>query len=155
MQTASATLPTTPRYALEMCTLVQQRVNDQDRQEEGHRAVSEKSGSSKSPYSTGIVKQQKKHAVVSSYGPGDAQPPATSTHSARQLPCLPSTSTMSVSHLHRHPTPFSLGGSGVAQYSSSSMRFFSSSVVCSRNGILGSWRPAGALAGQCWMVVCR
>lgn len=63
------------------------------------------------------------------------QPPATSTHSARQLPCLPSTSTMSVSHLHLHPTPFSFGGSGVAQYSSSSKRFFSSSVVISRYGM--------------------
>jgi hypothetical protein len=38
--------------------------------------------------------------------------------------------------------------SNVAQYSSSSIRFFSSSVVFSKNGILGSWR-AGALAGQC------
>lgn len=83
---------------------------------------------------------------------GDAQPPATSTHWARQLPCLPSTSTMSVSHLHLQPTPFSLTGSGVAQYSSSSIRFFSSSVVSSSHGIRGSCR-AGALAGQCWMVV--
>lgn len=66
---------------------------------------------------------------------GDDQPPATSTHSARQLPCLPSTSTISVSHLHRHPTPFSLTGSGMDQYSSSSWRFFSSSVVFSRNGM--------------------
>lgn len=63
---------------------------------------------------------------------GEDQPPATSTHSARQLPCLPSTSTMSVSHRQRHPTPFSLTGSGLAQYSSSSIRFFSSSVVRSR-----------------------
>lgn len=42
---------------------------------------------------------------------GLAQPPATSTHSARQLPSLPSTSTMSVSQRQRQPTPFSLGGS--------------------------------------------
>ena len=63
---------------------------------------------------------------------GEAQPPATSTHSLRQLPCLPSTSTMSVSQRHRQPTPFSLTGSGFAQYSSSSIRFFSSSVVVSR-----------------------
>ena len=83
---------------------------------------------------------------------GDAQPPATSTHSARQLPCLPSTSTMSVSHRHRQPTPFSLTGSGFAQYSSSSIRSFSSSVVFSRNGCRGNCR-AGALAGQCWIVV--
>src|SRR5271170_5145221 len=79
---------------------------------------------------------------------GDAQPPATSTHSGRQLPCLPSTSGISVSHLHRQPTPFSLGGSGVAQYSSSSRRSFSSSVVFSRYGILSNCL-AGALAGQC------
>lgn len=85
---------------------------------------------------------------------GDAHPPATSTHWARQLPCLPSTSTISVSHLHLQPTPFSLTGSGVAQYSSSSIRFFSSSVVISRYGIRGSCL-AGALAGQCWMVVWR
>jgi hypothetical protein len=51
---------------------------------------------------------------------GEDHPPATSTHSARQLPCLPSTSTISVSHLHRQPTPFSLTGSGIDQYSSSS-----------------------------------
>lgn len=85
---------------------------------------------------------------------GDAQPPATSTHSARQLPCLPSTSTMSVSHLHRQPTPFSFSESQESQYSSSSLLSFSSSVVVSRNFGLGSCR-ATALAGQCWMVVCR
>ena len=89
-----------------------------------------------------------------SHWPGDAQPPATSTHSARQEPSLPSTSTMSVSHLQRQPTPFSLTGSGVAQYWSSSCRFFSSNVVFSKYGDLGSCR-AGALAGQCCMVVCR
>lgn len=79
---------------------------------------------------------------------GDAHPPATATHSARQLPCLPSTSTISVSHLQRQPTPFSLTGSHVAQYSSSSIRFFSSSVVISRYGMRASCR-AGAFAGQC------
>src|ERR1700735_1398116 len=63
---------------------------------------------------------------ISKLDNGDAQPPATSTHSGRQLPCLPSTSGMSVSHLHRQPTPFSFGGSGVAQYSSSSRCSFSS-----------------------------
>lgn len=47
---------------------------------------------------------------------GLAQPPATSTHSARQDPSLPSTSTMSVSHRHRHPTPFSLTSSHFSQY---------------------------------------
>ena len=45
----------------------------------------------------------------------EAHPPATVTHSARQLPCLPSTSTMSVSHLHRQPTPFSLTESHCSQ----------------------------------------
>ena len=85
---------------------------------------------------------------------GDAQPPAISTHSGKQLPCLPSTSTMSVSHLHRQPTPFSLTGSGVAQYSSSSCLFLSSSVVFSSHGMRGNCRD-GALAGQCWIVVCR
>lgn len=85
---------------------------------------------------------------------GLAQPPATSTHSAKQEPCFPSTSTISVSHLHLHPTPFSLTASQLSQYSSSSFRFFSSSVVFSRNGDRGNWR-AGALAGQCWIVVCR
>lgn len=85
---------------------------------------------------------------------GDAQPPATSTQSSRQLPCLPSTSTMSVSHLHLQPTPFSLTGSGFAQYSSSSIRCFSSSVVISSHGCRGNCR-AGAFAGQCWIVVCR
>ena len=79
---------------------------------------------------------------------GDAQPPATSTHSTRQLPCLPSTSTRSASHLHLQPTPFSFSGSYVSQYSSSSFRFFSSSVVFSRKGIRGNCL-AGALAGQC------
>lgn len=68
---------------------------------------------------------------------GLAQPPATSTHSAKQDPCLPSTSTISVSHLHLHPTPFSLTGSQESQYSSSSFRFFSSRVVFSRNGDRG------------------
>src|SRR3954451_6669733 len=72
------------------------------------------------------------------HGYGEDQPPATCTHSARQLPCLPSTSTISVSHLHRQPTPFSFGVSQFSQYSSSSFRFFSSSVVISRNGGLGS-----------------
>ena len=48
-------------------------------------------------------------------GQGDDQPPATSTHSERQLPDLPSTSTMSSSHRHRQPTPFSLTGSGCSQ----------------------------------------
>lgn len=43
---------------------------------------------------------------------GDDQPPATSTHSVRQLPDLPSTSTMSSSQRQRQPTPFSLTGSG-------------------------------------------
>jgi hypothetical protein len=85
---------------------------------------------------------------------GLAQPPATSTHSARQDPCFPSTSTISVSHLHLHPTPFSLTGSHESQYSSSSLLFFSSNVVISRNGCRGIWR-AGAFAGQCWIVVCR
>lgn len=85
---------------------------------------------------------------------GDAQPPATSTHSAKQLPSFPSTSRMSVSHRHRQPTPFSLGGSGVAQYSSSSCLSLSSSVVLSSHGSLGSCR-AGAFAGQCCIVVCR
>lgn len=46
---------------------------------------------------------------------GLAHPPATSTHSARQLPSLPSTSTMSVSQRHRQPTPFSLGVSHSSQ----------------------------------------
>lgn len=63
---------------------------------------------------------------------GLAQPPATSTHSARQDPSLPSTSTMSVSHRQRQPTPFSLTSSQLAQYWSSSIRFFSSNVVVSR-----------------------
>jgi hypothetical protein len=58
-----------------------------------------------------------------------------------------------VSHLHRQPTPFSFGRSGVAQYSSSSSRSLSSSVVFSNHGILGSCR-VGAFAGQCWIVVC-
>lgn len=79
---------------------------------------------------------------------GLAHPPATSTHSARHDPCFPSTSTMSVSHLHLQPTPFSLTASHESQYSSSSLRFFSSSVVFSRNGDRGIWR-AGAFAGQC------
>lgn len=60
------------------------------------------------------------------------QPPATSTHSGIQLPSLPSTSTMSVSHLQRQPQPFSLTASKSAQYSSSSRRFFSSLVVSSK-----------------------
>jgi len=46
---------------------------------------------------------------------GDDQPPATSTHSGKQLPCLPSTSTISVSHLHLQPTPFSTGSSHSSQ----------------------------------------
>lgn len=46
---------------------------------------------------------------------GLAHPPATSTHSAKQLPSLPSTSTMSVSQRQRQPTPFSLGGSQCSQ----------------------------------------
>lgn len=79
---------------------------------------------------------------------GLAHPPATSTHSAKQDPCLPSTSTISVSHLHLHPTPFSLTGSHASQYSSSSFRFFSSSVVDSRKGDRAICR-AGAFAGQC------
>ena len=79
---------------------------------------------------------------------GLAHPPTTSTHSARQLPSLPSTSTMSVSQRHRQPTPFSFGGSHSSQYLSSSRRFRSSTVVISRKGSRGSWR-AGALAGQC------
>lgn len=79
---------------------------------------------------------------------GLAHPPATSTHSARHDPCFPSTSTMSVSHLHLQPTPFSLTASQESQYSSSSLRFFSSNVVFSRNGDRGIWR-AGAFAGQC------
>jgi hypothetical protein len=69
---------------------------------------------------------------------GLAHPPATSTHSAKQDPCLPSTSTISVSHLHLHPTPFSLGVSHESQYSSSSLRFFSSTVVASKNGDLAN-----------------
>lgn len=85
---------------------------------------------------------------------GLAHPPATSTHSAMHDPCFPSTSTISVSHLHRHPTPFSFTGSQVSQYSSSSFLALESSVVFSRKGERGIWR-AGALAGQCWMVVCR
>lgn len=85
---------------------------------------------------------------------GLAQPPATSTHSARHEPSLPSTSTISVSQRQRQPTPFSFSGSHWSQYSSSSMRFLSSVVVFSRYGSRGSWR-AGAFAGQCWMVVCR
>lgn len=97
---------------------------------------------------TGTNTRRGRRAQVAVHAYGDAQPPATSTHSARQLPCLPSTSTMSVSHRHRHPTPFSLTGSGFAQYSSSSIRFFSSCVVISRYGIRGNCR-AGALAGQC------
>jgi hypothetical protein len=68
---------------------------------------------------------------------GLAQPPATSTHSARHEPCFPSTSTMSVSHLHLQPTPFSFTGSHESQYSSSSFRFFSSNVVFSKNGDRG------------------
>jgi hypothetical protein len=79
---------------------------------------------------------------------GDDQPPATSTHSDKQLPCLPSTSTMSVSHLHLHPTPFSFSASHVSQYSSSSTRFFSSVVVVSKYFSRGNCR-AGAFAGQC------
>ena len=63
---------------------------------------------------------------------GDDHPPATSTHSAKQLPSLPSTSRISVSQWHLQPTPFSLGVSGVAQYSSSSILSFSFSVVFSR-----------------------
>ena len=65
---------------------------------------------------------------------GDDHPPATSTHSGRQLPCFPSTSTMSVSHLHRQPTPFSFSRSHESNHSSSSLLAFSSSVVISRNG---------------------
>ena len=84
---------------------------------------------------------------------GLAQPPATSTHSVKQDPCLPSTSTMSVSHRHLHPTPFSLTASHESQYSSSSLRFFSSLVVISRNGGRAICL-AGAFAGQCWIVVC-
>lgn len=84
----------------------------------------------------------------------DAHPPATATHSAMQLPSLPSTSTISVSHLHLHPTPFSLTASQVSQYSSSSIRFFSSLVVFSRKGGLASCRLPGAFAGQCCIVVC-
>jgi len=63
---------------------------------------------------------------------GELHPPATSTHSTRQLPSLPSTSTISVSHLHLHPTPFSRSRSQFSKYSSSSFRFFSSLVVTSR-----------------------
>jgi hypothetical protein len=85
---------------------------------------------------------------------GLAQPPATSTHSAIQLPCLPSTSGMSVSQRHLHPTPFSFSSSHDSQYSSSSLRFRSSSVVFSRYGSRGICL-AGAFAGQCWIVVCR
>ena len=84
---------------------------------------------------------------------GEAQPPATSTHSARQLPSFPSTSRISVSQRHLQPTPFSFGGSGVAQYSSSSIISFSGLVVFSRNGMCGDCL-AGAFAGQCWIVVC-
>lgn len=69
---------------------------------------------------------------------GLAQPPATSTHSGRQDPSLPSTSTMSVSHRHRHPTPLSISSSQSAQYSSSSLRSFSSSMAGFRNGSRGS-----------------
>src|SRR3569833_4584212 len=72
-------------------------------------------------------------------GQGLAQPPATSTHSARQLPSLPSTSTMSVSQRQRQPTPFSLGASHVSQYWSSSILLRSSSVVISRLGLCGCW----------------
>ncbi len=79
---------------------------------------------------------------------GLAHPPATSTHSAKQLPCFPSTSTISVSHLHLHPTPFSFSASHVSQYASSSSRAFLSSVVSSSHFFLGSCR-AGAFAGQC------
>jgi hypothetical protein len=75
------------------------------------------------------------HASLSSHYQGLAHPPATSTHSAKQDPCFPSTSTISVSHLQRHPTPFSFTVSHVAQYSSSSIRFFSSNVVISRKGV--------------------
>ncbi len=85
----------------------------------------------------------------------DAHPPATLTHSERQLPSLPSTSTISVSHLHRQPTPFSFTESNVSQNSSSSFLFFSSFVVVSRNGGRGSCRFPGAFAGQCCIVVCR
>jgi hypothetical protein len=46
---------------------------------------------------------------------GVTNPPAISTHSGIQLPSLPSTSTISVSHLHLQPTPFSFSVSHLAQ----------------------------------------
>lgn len=98
-----------------------------------------------------IKNEQNKRVISINYW--DIQPPAISTHWLMQLPSFPSTSGISVSHRHRQPTPFSWGGSGLFQYSSSSLLFFSSSIVISRYGGRGLCL-AGALAGQCWMVVC-
>ena len=44
----------------------------------------------------------------------------------RTHPSFPSTSTISVSHRHLQPTPFSFPGSTLSQYSSSSRQFFQS-----------------------------
>jgi hypothetical protein len=52
----------------------------------------------------------------------------------------------------------SRGASGRFQNASSATAFFRSAAVgaasSAAKGSGGSWRP-GALAGQCWIVVCR